>query len=70
METVISIKPLLAVLVTLVVIPILISSSARPNVRESWIFIAGIIKLCLVLSMLPVILEGKQIALILFEIAP
>ena len=70
METVFSIKPLLAVLVTLFVIPILISSSGRPNVRESWIFIAGIIKLCLVFSMLPDILEGKQIAMTLFEIAP
>lgn len=70
METVFSIKPLLTVLVTLFVIPILISSSGRPNVRESWIFIAGIIKLCLVLSMLPDILEGKQIAMTLFEIAP
>jgi multicomponent Na+:H+ antiporter subunit D len=70
METIISIKPLLAVLVSLVVIPVLISSSSKPNVRESWIFVAGIIKLVLILSMLPVILEGKQIALTLFEIAP
>ena len=70
METIISIKPLLAVLVSLFVIPVLISSSGKPNLRESWIFVAGIIKLILVLSMLPVILEGKQIALTLFEIAP
>jgi multicomponent Na+:H+ antiporter subunit D len=70
METIISIKPLLAVLVTLFVIPVLISSSGKPNVRESWIFIAGTIKLILILSMLPVILEGKQIVLTLFEIAP
>lgn len=70
METIISIKPLLAVLVTLFVIPVLVSSSDKPNVRESWIFIAGTIKLILVLSMLPVILQGKQIALTLFEFAP
>ncbi|MBU8910872.1 MAG: monovalent cation/H+ antiporter subunit D family protein [Desulfobacterales bacterium] len=70
METIISIKPLLAVLVSLFVIPVLVSSSSKPNVRESWIFVAGIIKLVLVLSMLPVILDGKQIALTLFEIAP
>ncbi|MCP3873942.1 MAG: monovalent cation/H+ antiporter subunit D family protein [Desulfobacteraceae bacterium] len=70
METIVSVKPLLAVLVTLFVIPILVSSSSKPNVRESWIFIAGTIKLLLVLSMLPVILEGKQIVLTLFEIAP
>ncbi len=70
METIISIKPLLAVLVTLFVIPILVSSSSKPNVRESWTFVAGTIKLVLVLSMLPVILDGKQIVLTLFEIAP
>ncbi len=70
METIISIKPLLAVLVTLFVIPILVSASQKPNVRESWIFIAGAIKLVLVLSMLPTVLDGKQIVLTLFEIAP
>jgi multicomponent Na+:H+ antiporter subunit D len=70
METIISIKPLLAVLVSLLVIPALISSSDKPNARESWTFIAGIIKFLIVLSMLPVILQGNQIALTLFEIAP
>jgi len=70
METIISIKPLLAVLVSLFVIPVLVSSSSKPNVRESWIFVAGTIKLLLVLSMLPFILGGQQIALTLFEIAP
>jgi len=70
METIVSIKPLLAVLVTLFVIPVLVSSSGKPNVRESWIFIAGTIKLVLVLSMLPVILDGEQVVLTLFEIAP
>ncbi|WP_300458961.1 monovalent cation/H+ antiporter subunit D family protein [Desulfobacula sp.] len=70
METIVSVKPLLAVLVTLFVIPVLVSSSGKPNARESWIFIAGTIKLVLILSMLPVILEGKQIVLTLFEIAP
>ena len=35
METIVSIKPLLAVLVTLFVIPILVSSSEKPNVMEA-----------------------------------
>ncbi|MCP4020396.1 MAG: monovalent cation/H+ antiporter subunit D family protein [Desulfobacteraceae bacterium] len=70
MDIVPSIKPLLAVLVSLCVIPVLISSSEKPNVRESWIFIAGTIKLLLVLSMLPTVLQGKQIVLTLFELAP
>ncbi len=70
METITSIKPLLAVLVSLLVIPILVSSSAKPNVRESWTFIAGTIKLLLVLSMLPIVLKGDQIVLTLFKLAP
>jgi len=70
METIVSIKPLLAVLVSLLVIPALISSSDKPNARESWTFLAGIITFLIVLSMLPVILQGKQIGLTLFEIVP
>ncbi len=70
METIISIKPLLAVLVSLLVIPVLVSSSDKPNVRESWTFIAGIITFLIVLSMLSVILQGKQIGLTLFKIVP
>lgn len=70
METITSIKPLLAVLVSLLVIPVLVSSSEKPNVRESWTFAAGTIKFLLVLSMLPVVLKGNQIELTLFKIAP
>jgi multicomponent Na+:H+ antiporter subunit D len=70
METILSIKPLLAVLVSLLVIPALVSSSDKPNARESWTFVAGTIKFLIVLSMLPVILQGKQLGLTLFKIAP
>ncbi|MDD9305181.1 MAG: monovalent cation/H+ antiporter subunit D family protein [Desulfobacter sp.] len=70
MELITSIKPLLAVLVSLAVIPVLISSSSKPNARESWTFIAGTIKFLIVVSMLPVILDGNQVGLTLFKIAP
>ncbi len=70
MELITSIKPLLAVLVSLLVIPILVSSSEKPNVRESWTFIAGTIKFLIVVSMLPVILKGNQVVLTLFKVAP
>ena len=48
MDQIISIKPLLAVLVSLLVIPILVSSSGRPNARESWTFVAGTMKFLIV----------------------
>ncbi len=70
METIVSIKPLLAVLVTLCIIPLLVLFSDKPNVQEALKFIAGSIKLLIVLSMVPAVLAGKQIALTLFNIAP
>ena len=70
MDSIISIKPLLAVLVSLFVIPVLVSSGSRPNVRESWTFIAGTLKFLIVASMVPVILDGKVIELTLFTLAP
>ena len=68
-ETVVSIKPLLAVLVSLLVTPILASSRA-PNVREVWTFIAAGVKFLLVLSMLPTILNGTEIVYTVAEFVP
>jgi multicomponent Na+:H+ antiporter subunit D len=70
MESIISYKPLLAVLVPLLVIPVLMSSSRRPNVREAWVFAAGVLMFGLVVSMTPVILAGHRIELTLFRLMP
>jgi multicomponent Na+:H+ antiporter subunit D len=69
METVVSIKPLLAVLVSLLVTPIL-ASSRTPNVREVWTFVAAGVKFLIVLSMLPTILKGTEIVYTLAEFVP
>ncbi len=70
MESVTSIKPFLAVLVSLVaVIPIVILGS-KPNMRETWTFVAGIIKFGLVVSMLPLVLGGTVIEYTLLEVLP
>ncbi|MCF8045143.1 MAG: hypothetical protein K9J83_04710 [Desulfarculaceae bacterium] len=61
MDQIESIKPLLAVLVSMFVIPVLVSSSRKPNVREAWTFAAGTVKFFLVVSMLPAVLNGKTI---------
>jgi multicomponent Na+:H+ antiporter subunit D len=66
METIISVKPLLAVLVSLAVVPML-ASARHPNVREGWTFAAAGIKFLLVASMVPAVLAGKQLA---FTLAP
>lgn len=69
METITSIKPLLAVLVSLLVTPMLVSSR-NPNVREAWTFVAAIIKLAIVASMVPVILQGTEIVYTVAEVLP
>ncbi len=69
MEQIISIKPLLAVLASLLVVPILISSRSA-NVREAWTFLAASIKLLIVASMLPLVLNGTTIVYTVAQILP
>jgi len=69
MDTLISFKPLLAVLVSLVAVP-LIATSRSPNVREGWTFLAAIVKFALVASMLPAVLQGAEITCEIVEVLP
>jgi multicomponent Na+:H+ antiporter subunit D len=69
MEQIISIKPLLAVLASLLVVPILVSSRA-PNVREAWTFMAAAAKFLIVASMVPTILKGAEIVYTMAEVIP
>ena len=62
--------PLYAVFVSLAAIPLILLSSRRPNLRESWTLIAGVVKFGLVLSLLPGALEGKAAVFRSFEIIP
>ena len=70
METIFSIKPLLAVLVSLVAVAPIILASKKPNVREGWTLLAALVKFSIVLSMLPAILGGKVITCTLFPVLP
>lgn len=69
METVLSVKPFLAVFVSLAAIPCIVASRTQ-NMRESWTFIAGAIKFLLVLSMLPMVLKGKSVVYTVVQIFP
>jgi multicomponent Na+:H+ antiporter subunit D len=62
--------PLFAVLASLAAVPFILLSSNKPNLREFWTILAGIIKFALVLSLVPGALEGRVVELTLFEIAP
>lgn len=69
METIISIKPLIAVLVSICAVPLLILSK-KSNIRETWTFVAAVAKFLIVISMLPAILKGNQIVYTLAEVVP
>ncbi len=70
MDTIISIKPFLAVIASLVVVIPIVLSRAKPNLREGWTFAAAIIKFLIVVSMVPVVLGGGTIEYTLVEVMP
>jgi multicomponent Na+:H+ antiporter subunit D len=69
MVPVVSIKPLLAVLASMAVVPFLIYCR-KPNLREAWTFAAAIIKFFIVVSMAPTILQGIPIEYQVAEVLP
>ena len=71
METIVSIKPLLAVLVSTVGAFFIIATRKNPNFREAWSIFAGVLKLVIVLSMIPAVVYDKTIiSYSLFTILP
>ncbi|RJQ56045.1 MAG: monovalent cation/H+ antiporter subunit D family protein [Desulfobacteraceae bacterium] len=60
MAPVVSIKPLLAVLASLAAVPFIVRSR-KPNLRESWTFVAAIVKFSIVASMVPAVLAGSSL---------
>ncbi len=70
MEVVHSAMPVYAISVSLVAVILIAVSGKKPNLREFWTIAAAVIKFSLVLSMLPIILEGKNIEFFLLTILP
>ncbi len=68
METILSIRPFLAVLASLLAVPLILKTGEeKPNLREFWSVLAGIIKFSIVVSMAPAILSGHTIEYTLVE---
>jgi multicomponent Na+:H+ antiporter subunit D len=61
MHAVTSLRPLLAILVSLVASGLILLSGRRPNLREAWTFIAAGLKFVLVLSMVPMVLRNGAV---------
>lgn len=70
MEAVYSIKPLLAILVSLAAIPLIRLSSCRPDLREFWTMAAAFAKFLIVASMLPAVLGGEKLVMHIATVAP
>ena len=75
METIVSIKPLLALLIALAGSVMVMLSGRKPNIRESWSFVAAVSMFGVIASMIPTILPaplglGKTMVLPLFKILP
>ena len=65
-----STRPLWAVLVSLLAIPLIVASDRRPNLRETWTLLAAFIKFALVASMLPWVLQGREAVCSIWQISP
>jgi multicomponent Na+:H+ antiporter subunit D len=70
METITSIKPVLAVSVSLFCTLFIIASRSKPNLRESWTLLAGLIKFGIVASMIPAVLRKQEIVYNLIDVLP
>lgn len=69
MESLFSLKPLLAVAISLAAAPVIVSAR-NANVRETWTFIAAALKLLVVVSMIPAVLSGRELVCELVELLP
>lgn len=70
MEPMTSIRPALAVLVSSLAVLGIVAGRHRPNIRETWTLGAAVLKFCIVVSMLPAVLNGVKIDFSLVEVLP
>jgi multicomponent Na+:H+ antiporter subunit D len=71
METTVSIRPLLAVLVTLIgAMLILFTGERNRNLREFWTMLASVVKFSIVLSMIPFVLRGQMLEFTIIQLTP
>ncbi len=70
MDIVFSIRPLLAILVSLGAAALILASGRRPNLREAWTLLAAVAKFLIVLSMAPTILNGHSLEYTVLTLSP
>jgi multicomponent Na+:H+ antiporter subunit D len=70
METIHSVRPLLAISVSFFGTLLIIASHNRPNLREFWTLLIALIKFSIVCSMVPFVLNGQTLVFNLVEVLP
>lgn len=70
MQTIYSIRPVMAVLVSLIAVVLIGFSHKKANLRESWMIIAALIKLGIVISLIPIILKGQVVEYVIGTVLP
>ncbi len=70
MDTIVSIRPLMAVLVSAAGALLVLLSGGNRNLREGWTFAAGVVKFLIVVSMLPAVLDGRTFGLTISTVLP
>jgi formate hydrogenlyase subunit 3/multisubunit Na+/H+ antiporter MnhD subunit len=60
-ETIVSIKPLLAVICPMIAAPCIFLAGKRPNIREGITILAAVIQFAVIISMAPIVLDGAVI---------
>lgn len=66
--TIISIRPFLAVGISLLAAVLIMFSGKKPNLREGWTIGAALIKVAIIFSMVPAVLQGNVYEYTLFHI--
>ncbi len=70
MDIVTSIRPMLAIFVSLGAAALILMSGRRPNLREAWTILAAGAKFLIILSMAPSILKGQVMEYTLLALSP
>lgn len=70
METIESIRPVLAIAISFLGTLLIIASHKKPNLREFWTFAIAVTKLGIICSMVPLVLNGQRLVYNLVDILP
>ncbi len=65
-----SLKPLYAILASVIGVLLIGLSWEKPNLREFWTILAAVVKFAIVVSMVPVVLAGGTLEVSLFTVIP